>query len=197
MYQSLRFISTNYSAKHFKAAFIKILYKYGPPTQDYHQPLLSSTELFRNFQSFLFYLKSTECFDGRCLPNQHKSPLTLGFTLYESSGLLGKSPVHVWPNHPFPTFSLLILLCLTSSFAVVISTTTTRGHNLIRNTNMGLNKQLSKWTYIVFPDEDKLVNLLFQFITTALISGTFRCNRQLLSVKELQKKKKKYTLPAP
>lgn len=62
---------------------------------------------------------------------------------------------------------------------------------------MGLNKQLSKWTYIVFPDEDKLVNLLFQFITTALISGTFRCNRQLLSVKELQKKKKKYTLPAP
>lgn len=53
---------------------------------------------------------------------------------------------------------------------------------------MGLNKLLLKWTYIlVLSDENKLVNLLFWFILTALISVSFRCNRQLLSVKELQK----------
>lgn len=50
---------------------------------------------------------------------------------------------------------------------------------------MDLNKLLLN--LIVFSDEDKLVNPLFQFILTALISVSFGCNRQLLSVKELQK----------
>lgn len=50
---------------------------------------------------------------------------------------------------PIETLSLLILCQLTSSFAVMIIATTTRGRNLTRNLKMGRNKLLILLTYMV------------------------------------------------
>lgn len=110
--------------------------------------------------------------------SRHLKELLVGFCFHTGhEHLLGESSVSGPSVHPIllpiETLSLLILCQLTSSFAVMIIATTTRGRNLTRNLKMGRNKLLILLSYMVkmgFYDSSNFSTVILSFTWTISVN---------------------------